>query len=71
LDIAAEQMMSQISTCLFVKDRFTKMMAAIPTLPKGGKSVQYLTTEVVRFIVQTQHREIGLKTDREPSMTAL
>jgi hypothetical protein len=30
-----------------------------------------LTTEVVRFIMQTQHREIAIKTDREPSILAL
>ena len=58
-------------TCLFVHDRATKMMAAIPTPQKGGKHLQYLTTEVTRFIVHTQHREIAIRTDREPSILAL
>ena len=58
-------------TCLFVHDRATKMMAGIPTPQKGGKYLQYLTTEVVRFVVLTKHREIAIKTDREPSILAL
>ena len=47
------------------------MMAAIPTPQKGGKHLQYLTTEVTRFIVHTQHREIAIRTDRDPSILAL
>jgi hypothetical protein len=58
-------------TCLFLHDRATKMMAAIPTPQKGGKYLQYLTTEVVRFVIQTQHTELAIKTDREPTMHAL
>ena len=60
-----------MQTCLFVHDRDTKMMSAIPTQQKGGRSLQHLVTEVVRFIVHTQHREIGIRADREPSMLAL
>ena len=48
-------------TCLFVHDRATKMMAGIPTPQKGGKYLQYLTAEVVRFVVLTKHREIAIK----------
>ena len=58
-------------TCLFIHDRSTKMMSAIPTVQKGGKSLQYLTTEVMRFILQTQHAEFAIRTDREPSVLAL
>eukprot|EP00435_Cladocopium_sp_Y103_P056888 s567_g19.t1 len=58
-------------TCLFLHDRSTKMVAAIPTPQKAGKYLQYLTTEVVRFIMQTQHKEIGIKCDREPSILAV
>jgi hypothetical protein len=47
------------------------MMAGIPTPQKGGKYLQYLMTEVVRFVVLTKHREIAIKTDREPSILAL
>ena len=57
--------------CLFIHDRSTKMMAAIPTAQKGGKSLQYLTTEVMRFILPTQHAEFAIRTDREPSVLAL
>ena len=57
--------------CLFVHDRDTKMMAAIPTMQKGGRFLQHMVTEVVRFIVATQHFEVGLRSDREPSMLAL
>jgi len=58
-------------TCLFLHDRATKMMAAIPTPQKGGKYLQFLTTEVVRFVLQTQHTELAIRTDREPTMHAL
>ena len=58
-------------TCLFLHDRATKMMAAIPTPQKGGKYLQYLTTEVVRSVIQMQHTELAIKTDREPTMHAL
>ena len=47
------------------------MMAAIPTPQKGGKYLQYLTTEVVRSVIQMQHTELAIKTDREPTMHAL
>ena len=58
-------------TCPFLHDKSTKMMLAIPSPQKGGKHWQYLTTEVVHFMKQTQHREIAIKTDREPSILAL
>lgn len=58
-------------TCLFVHDRATKMMAAIPTPQKRGKHLQHLTIEVTRFIVHTQHRETAIRTDRETSVRAL
>ena len=57
--------------CLFVHDRDTKMMVAIPTMQKGGRFLQHMVTEVVRFIVATQHLEVGLRSDHEPSMLAL
>jgi hypothetical protein len=58
-------------TCLFLHDRATQMMAGIPTPQKGGKWLQYLTTEVVRFVVLTQHQELAMKTNRGPSILAL
>eukprot|EP00435_Cladocopium_sp_Y103_P039005 s2111_g10.t1 len=59
-------------TCLLVHDRAAKMMTALPTPQKGGKRLQYLTTEVTKSIVYTQHREIAVPTDRyKPSVLAL
>eukprot|EP00435_Cladocopium_sp_Y103_P051733 s1374_g16.t1 len=40
-------------------------------MQKGGKSVQYLCTEFVRFLMHTQHREIALRSDLEPSNLAI
>ena len=54
-------------TVLFAHDRFTKMMIAIPTPAKGGKYVSYLATELGRFVVQTGHNPVTLRTDNEPS----
>ena len=42
-------------------------MGAIPTPQKGGKSLNYIVTEVVRFILQTNHKEISLRCDCEPA----
>lgn len=58
-------------TVLVLHDRDTKMAHAIPTLQKGGRQLQYLVTEFVRFIMHTQHRELGLRSDLEPSNLAL
>ena len=43
-------------TCLVLHDRDKHV---IPTLQKGGKSLQYLVTEFVRFITHTQHKELA------------
>ena len=58
-------------TCLVLKDRDTQLVHVIPTMQKGGKSLQYLCTEFVRFIMHTQHREIALRSDLEPSNLAI
>ena len=49
----------------------TQLVHVIPTLQKGGKSLQYLVTEFVRFIMHTQHREVALRSDLEPANLAL
>ena len=54
-------------TVLFIHYQFTKFMGAIPTPQKGGKSLNYIVTEVVRFIAQTNHKEISLRCDCEPA----
>ena len=54
-------------TVLFIHDQFTKLMGAIPTPQKGGKSLNYIVTEVVRFIMHTNHLEISLRCDCEPA----
>ena len=53
-------------TVLFIHDQFTKLMGAIPTPQKGGKSLNYIVTEVVRSMMQTNHKEISLRCDCEP-----
>ena len=52
-------------------DRGTQLIHVIPTLQKGGKSLQYLVTEFVRFIMHSQHKELALRSDLEPSNLAL
>ena len=46
-------------------------MGAIPTPQKGGKPLNYIVAEVVRFIVQTNHKEISLRCDCEPATLAI
>ena len=58
-------------TVLFIHDQFTKLMGAIPTPQKGGKSLNYIVTEVVRFMMQTNHKEISLRCDCEPAILAI
>ena len=58
-------------TCLVLKDRDTQLVHVVPTLQKGGKSLQYLVTEFVRFIMHTGHRELALRSDLEPSNLAI
>lgn len=58
-------------TVLFLHDRATKMMHAVPTLSKGGASLPYLTSEVCRFVTWTGHQQVGLRCDNEPSTISL
>ena len=58
-------------TVLFIRDQFTKLMGAIPTPQKGGKSLNYIVSEVVRSIMQTNHKEISLQCDCEPATLAI
>eukprot|EP00435_Cladocopium_sp_Y103_P013590 s5234_g3.t1 len=58
-------------TVLIVSDRDTGLCAAMPTLQKGGKSLNYLVTEMCRFVVQCGHTAVGLRCDSEPSTLAL
>ena len=47
-------------------------MAAIPTTPqKGGRALQHLVTEATRFVMSAQHKELELRSDREPSILAV
>ena len=52
-------------------DRDTGLIAAIPSLAKGGKYFQYLNTELVRFVVSTGHTELRMRCDGEPATLAL
>ena len=58
-------------TCLVLYDRDTKLILTIPTPQKGGKYLQYLVTEFVRFIMHTQQKEIALRSDLEPTNLAI
>eukprot|EP00435_Cladocopium_sp_Y103_P038920 s137_g10.t1 len=62
---------SDKQTCLFLHDRDTKLMAAVPTPQKGGRSLQHLVTEATRFVMGTQHKELAIRSDREPSILAV
>eukprot|EP00435_Cladocopium_sp_Y103_P026439 s4053_g6.t1 len=62
---------SDKQTCLFLHDRSTKLMGAVPTPQKGGKALQHLVTEATRFVVSTQRKEIAARSDREPSILAV
>ena len=57
--------------CLVMHDRDTRLLGVIPTLQKGGKHLQYVVTEFVRFIMHTQHRELALRSDLEPTNLAI
>ena len=58
-------------TALFVCDQHTKFVHAVPTPAKGGRYLSYLTTELCRFVMYTQHRAVILRADSEPSTLAL
>ena len=52
---------SDKQTCLFLRDRSTKMMVAIPAPQKGGRALQHLVTEATRSVMSTHHDELALK----------
>ena len=57
---------------LVMHDRDTRLLGVIPTLQqKGGKHLQYVITEFVRFILHTQHRELPLRSDLGPTNLAI
>ena len=58
-------------TALFIHDKFTGAMHAIPTPQKGGKYLNFLCTEMCRFVLWLGHETIGLKCDNEPAIRAL
>ena len=53
-------------TVLFAHDQHTKMMHSVPTQQKGGRSLVYLCTELVRFILHLGHQAAILRCDDEP-----
>ena len=57
---------------LYVCDQHhSKLVHVVPTPSKGGRHLRYLTTELCRFVVYTQHTAVTLRTDNEPSTLAL
>ena len=58
-------------TCLFLKDRFTQAVHAIPTARKGRPSLTHMVTEAARFVIWLGHRKVKLRSDNEPSIVAV
>ena len=58
-------------TVLFMHDRSTKMMHAVPTPAKGGRMLSFLTQELCRFVTWLGHQEVCLRTDNEPGTVSL
>ena len=58
-------------TVLFVHDRHTKAVHAVPAAQKGGSSLSYLVTEAARFAIWLGHRSLRLRCDNEPSALAV
>ena len=56
---------------LYICDQHTKLAHVLPTPAKGGRHLRYLTTELCRFTIYTQHTSVTLRTDNEPSTLAL
>lgn len=48
-----------VDWCFF--DRDTGLIAAVPSMCKGGKYFAYLTTELTSFVISSQRREIALR----------
>ena len=60
LEAAGDQM-----TVLFVADRQTKCLHAIPAKSKAGSSLSHLVTELTRFVSWLGHNEVRLRCDNE------
>ena len=58
-------------TVLFLHDRHTKAVHAIPTAQKGGSSLSHLVTEAARFAIWLGHRSLRLRCDNEPAILAV
>ena len=56
---------------LCIRDRHTKMMHAVPTPSKGGRSLPYLSAELCRFVTWLGYQEVCLRTDNEPAALSL
>ena len=58
-------------TMLCIHDRNTKMMHAVPTPSKGGRSLPFLSAELCRFVTWLGYQEVCLRTDNEPATLSL
>ena len=58
-------------TVLFLHDRQSKAVHAIPALQKAGSSLTHLVTEASRFVLWTGHRSLRLRCDNEPAILAV
>ena len=63
LDILVETEDDPKLIALCICDQHTKLAHVVPTPAKGGRYLKYLTTELCRFVVYTQHTSVTLRTD--------
>ena len=71
LTFAMLNMARQIHLQSFFMHRSTKMIHAVPTPAKRGRSLSFLTQELGRFVTWLEHQEVCLRTDNEPSTVSL
>ena len=58
-------------TFLVMSDCHTGLCLALPTQQKGGRSLNYLVSEMSRFVIYCGHSEIGFRCDGEPTLALL
>ena len=58
-------------TVLFVHDRQTKCVHAIPVPGKSKSSLSFVCTELGRFILWLRHQSVLIRCDNEPAVTAV
>ena len=62
---------SDSQTVLFIHDRSTKWMHAVPTEQKAGRCLKFLASEVCRVVTWAGHTSVCFRCDNEPSTLAI